>query len=185
MKKIFCFTGASHTGKSTFGNFLKDKYNFDFKEVSARPFLEKNISYDKQVDDIIQTKIMYNNIESFWLNLCEAQNNTEKNILLSRCPIDVLAYTFALHKGEEYISLLKNTISLIKDKAIFIYTPSDFPMTEKEDIKRGMNELIREKTDFYIRTILDDFNIPHFNLSGSFEEKKYKLNEYIKDYLNL
>lgn len=182
MKKIFAFTGPSGSGKTTLGNYLSKNFDIEYREVSARPFLEDlNKSYDEQMNDIMQTRIMYNNLESVYQALFEANINN-KNICLSRCCIDVLAYAKALNKGLGCEKLQQNTISYLKDKIVLMYTCPDFPMKDKDDKLRGLNEDIRQKTDSNIVQIMSDLIIPCYTLSGSLENRKNLLNTIMKKY---
>jgi len=50
-KNIFCFTGASGTGKSTLIEYVKEAYpGVIVSELSARPYLPKDGSYDKTLN---------------------------------------------------------------------------------------------------------------------------------------
>lgn len=182
MKKIFAFVGASGSGKSTLGKYLTDNYDIEFREVSARPFLEDlNKSYDEQMNDVMQTRIMYNNLESVYEAILEA-NTENKNICLSRCCIDVLAYAHALNKGLGCEKLQENTIKKLSDKIVLLYTYIDFPMSQKEDTLRGINEKVRKDTDENIFKILEKLNIPHFLIFGDLNKRKETLDEIMKKY---
>ena len=150
---------------------MSENYNIEYREVSARPFLEDlNKSYDEQLTDVMQNRIMYNNMESVYKALLEA-NTKDKDILLSRCCIDVLAYARALNKGGDCQPLQKNTIEFLNDKLIILYTIPDFPMVE-EDILRGKNEDVRQKTNEEILKIFKELNVPYFALKGSLDNRK-------------
>lgn len=171
---IFGFTGCSGSGKSTLLNYIKTKYNVECKELSARPFLNKNNgSYDKQMNDDIQMNIMYNNIEQTYryLNII---NTTNKNIAVSRTLIDVLAYSRVLNHGLCCEKQEIETIKYLKDKIIFLYTIPDFNLkiNDEKDTLRGMNEEIRLKTDKKIYEILTELNIPYIKIYGNLENRK-------------
>lgn len=182
MDKIFSFVGASHTGKTTLGKFLSENYNIEYREVSARPFLDKDVedSYEKQIDDYKQNRIMYNNLESVYEAIFDAALY-DKKIVLSRCCIDVLAYARTLKKGLTCESLQEETIKKLKDKIVILYTVPDFPMSE-EDKLRGNNEIVRAETDTNIFNILTDLNIPFYLLKGSLEERQHKLEDVMLKY---
>lgn len=182
MKKIFAFVGCSGSGKTTLGKYLAENFDIEYREVSARPFLEDlTKSYDEQMNDCMQTRIMYNNLESVYEALLEA-NTENKNIVLSRCCIDVLAYARTLNKGLDCEKMQENTISKLRNKIVILYTIPDFKMSETEDILRGMNEEVREQTNESILNIIDELDIPHYLIRGSLEHRKETLNKVMKDY---
>ena len=70
---------------------------------------------------------------------------------------------------------MEEVINLIKDKIIILYTPCDFPMAEKEDKLRGMNEQIRQETDKEFLNLIEKLNISHYTIGGSIKERKEKI----------
>ena len=178
MKKIFAFVGASGTGKSSLGHYLQDNYdNIEFREVSARPYLENcEKSYDKQMTDKIQNRIMYGNLEMVYQTLLEAQFS-EKTIVLSRCCIDVLAYARALKHGLDCEDLQEKTINFLSDKIILLYTIPDFPLCDDKDKQRGMNEQVRQETDKEIVNIFNTLNIPFYLIRGDLKSRKETLDK--------
>ena len=141
---LFSFTGCSGSGKTTLGKFLEENYLITYKEVSARPFLEDlNKSYDEQMTDKIQNRIMYGNLEMVYENLIESQ---KENIILSRCCIDVLAYARILKHGLDCEYLQEKTIKKLSDKMVILYTIPDFPLTDVDDkLIDKANQTIQEK----------------------------------------
>ena len=177
---LFSFTGCSGSGKTTLGKFLEENYLITYKEVSARPFLEDlNKSYDEQMTDKIQNRIMYGNLEMVYENLIESQ---KENIILSRCCIDVLAYARILKHGLDCEYLQEKTIKKLSDKMVILYTIPDFPLTDVDDKLRGMNEGVRQNTDKAIFRILEQLNIPHYTISGNLLHRKELLNEIMNKY---
>lgn len=173
MNYIFGFVGASGTGKSTLLKYISDNYNVDCRELSARPFLDKSKgSYDEQMTDLIQSRIMLNNIDMTHRFIYESLTE-HKNIAISRTMIDVLAYARTLKHGlgfeeqqEEFIQYINN----LKNFIIF-YTLPDFPLTDQNDSIRGLNEQVRQDTDLNILSILCDLNIDYITLKGSVKER--------------
>lgn len=181
MKKIFAFVGASGTGKSSLGQYLQKKYsNIEFREVSARPFLENlEKSYDEQMTDKIQNRIMYGNLDKVYQTILEAQF-TEKIIVLSRCCIDVLAYARTLKHGLDCEDLQEKTIYNLRKNIVLLYTVPDFPLSDQTDKQRGMNESVRQETDKQVKNILDSLGLNYYTLKGDLKERQNYLDEIVK-----
>ena len=183
MKGIyFTFIGASHSGKSTLLKYIAENFEVETKEVSARKLLDPTKgSYDEQMSDELESKIDYYYLQETFKNLREAEVE-KKNIITSRCLIDSLAYTKSLKAAEFFIPLMEEAVEYIKDKIIILYTPCDFPMSESDDKLRGMNEKVRQETDKIFIDLIEQFDIPHYTISGSLEERKLKINSIMKEY---
>ena len=184
MKKnglYFSFIGASGSGKSTLLQYLAENYQIETKEVSARKLLDSNKgSYDEQMCDELETKINFYYLQETFRNILLARDG--HNIITTRCVIDSLAYTHSLKAAEFLIPQMEEAVELIKDEVIILYTPCDFPMAQKEDKLRGMNEEIRKETDKEFLNLIEKLNIPHYTINGSLEERKQKLDKLMKEY---
>lgn len=174
---IFVFTGSSGTGKSTCLKYLQDNFSIDCQELSARPFLPKDNSYDVSMTDDIQTNIMYNNTITILKKLYEGGN-----VVYTRSPIDVLAYAKVLGKGLSCEKQQLKLIEYLKDKIVWLYIPIEFPMQETTDKLRGMNEKVRYQTDHQIYEYIDKMNIPHFTIHGDIKQREVILEEIMIKY---
>lgn len=184
MGKLIGFVGCSGSGKSTCIKYLSKYYNIESVEISGRPFFKENSgSYDEQINEEIQTKIMYNNIEKIYQCLISTIIDN-KNIVTSRNPIDVLAYSKVLNFGVAYEEQLKNTIKYLIPNMIIVYTSLDFKMTDKSDKIRGMNEEVRLKTDKEIKKVFEELNIKPYIIKGDYEQREKLLDE-LMDNLNI
>ena len=184
MKKnglYFSFIGASGSGKSTLLQYLAENYQIETKEVSARKLLDPNKgSYDEQMCDELETKINFYYLQETFRNILLARDG--HNIITTRCVIDSLAYTHSLKAAEFLIPQMEEAVELIKDEVIILYTPCDFPMAQKEDKLRGMNEKIRQETDKEFLNLIKKLNIPHYTISGSIKERKEKIDKIMEMY---
>lgn len=180
------FIGPSGSGKSTLLNYISENYDIKTKEVSARKFLDSTKgSYDEQMNDELQTKINFHYIKETFENIIKIYEG--KSIITTRCLIDSLAYTYTLKAAEFLIPQMEEAVEFLKERIlnnemIILYTPCDFPMAQIDDKIRGMNEDIRQKTDKVFIDILGRFNIPHFTIKGTIEERKSILDEIMKKY---
>ena len=105
-----------------------------------------------------------------------------QNIVTTRCVIDSLAYTHSLKAAEFLIPQMEEAVDIIKNEVIILYTPCDFPMAQKEDKLRGMNEEVRQKTDKEFLNIIEKLNIPHYIISGSLKERMEKIDKIMNEY---
>lgn len=184
MKKnglYFSFIGASGSGKSTLLQYLAENYQIETKEVSARKLLDPTKgSYDEQMCDELEIKINFYYLQETFRNILLARDGHD--IITTRCVIDSLAYTHSLKAAEFLIPQMEEAVELIKDEVIILYTPCDFPMAQKEDKLRGMNEQIRKETDKEFLNLIEKLNIPHYTINGSLEERKQKIDKLMKEY---
>lgn len=184
MGKLIGFVGCSGSGKSTCIKYLSKYYDIQSVEISGRPFFKKDSgSYDEQLTEEIQTKIMYNNVEKIYQCLLNT-STSNINIVTSRNPIDVLAYSRALNFGKAYEEQLKNTIKYLIPNMTICYTSIDFKMIDKSDKIRGMNEEVRLKTDEEIKKIFKELNIRPYIIKGNYEQRE-KLLDNLMDNLNI
>lgn len=182
--KIFTFVGASGVGKSTCMNYLRDNYNIDCIELSARPFLKNNgLSYDIQMTDSIQNNIQFNNTTTFLKTIIKNERGElKRSICFSRSNIDVLAYALTLNKGLDCWKQQIQLIEELKNEFVYLYIPIEFDMNDKSDLKRGTNEKVRNETNEHICYYLKSLNIPYHTISGSIERRKEILDKIMENY---
>lgn len=176
MKKLIFLTGASGVGKSTLLKHI-DAHYFDGDiigvESSARPFLPKGGSYDQTLTDESQAII----VQSRTLSVLDfILNSPSEAAIFTRSAIDNLAYQRVLQKGQFMDECNKREVALLAnaDNVVFIYIPIEFPLDSKDKV-RGTNEEVRTATDKVIYDILTEFNIPHYTIKGTIEERCHSL----------
>ncbi len=178
MNKIYAFTGASGTGKTTLLNEINNlKGMIKTIELSGRPYLPKDGDYVSNKSDSINRRIGYGSLVTITQSLLE---NKHHSLFFSRCAIDRLAYSRTLDVGRDLDDI---TIKEIKEIVIpyiqVFYLPVEFDIPKDEnDIIRGNNEDIRKATDENVKKILKEFNVPHNTLSGSVEDRFKILKAY-------
>jgi len=178
MRPIYCLVGASGTGKSTILNYAKDNLPLRVEEVSARPFLPKDMDYVNSLDEQSQVLITQHRFVSLLEGIFD---NTLPPILYSRSPIDSLAYEHALRKAPFLIELLERQIEVSKAHIHYLYLPIEFNMGETEDIIRGTNDKVQKDTDLAIKFILTHSDVNYTMLSGTPEERIEKLKEVLRE----
>jgi dephospho-CoA kinase len=179
-KRIICFVGSSGSGKSTLLSYIKDNYNIKVEELSARKFLKPNIPYYEQLNDKIQNQIVFNNTIKILSSIAK-----KENIVYSRSLLDPYIYSLILKKSNHLNLIQEEVIKDVSKYIIYIYTPSNFELTNLEknkDKERGDNEKLRQETNKYIKKYLKQFNILNFELfSPNLNERK----EYIDNLMNI
>ena len=177
-RAICAFTGASGTGKTTLLKLIDKELNFATVELSARPYLSSNGSYDQTNNDSTQRKIMFGSTVAFAKSIL---NEYHSNIFFSRCAIDKLAYAQTLDLARDVQGVVKQEIEeIVKPYVQVFYIPIEFPMKEENDIIRGANEEIRRKTDQNIRAILAGMNIDFILVSGTVKERFETIKKSLK-----
>lgn len=174
-RQIFIFCGASGTGKTSLLNYITKTYKgVRCKELSARPYLPKNDSYDKTLTDELQAIIVQHRTLSILEDLLKDHQN---HLIYSRGPIDNLAYQRVLNKGLFLKDCSIREIEILKNYATFLYLPIEFEMNDKEDTIRGVNKEVQINTDKAILEIFEEFSIPFISLQGfgSFTKRTNKI----------
>lgn len=168
-RKLYAFTGASGTGKTTLLNEIEAFHNFKVIELSGRPYLPLEGDYVQNSSDIITTRISYGSTVTFAESLLKYPHN---NIFFSRCAVDKLAYARALNIGKDIDSIIIKEIKEIVIPHIKVfYLPIEFALTDTNDTVRGTNEKVRQLTDIHIKGILNHYEIPYITVKGSVEER--------------
>ena len=176
-KKVICFVGASGSGKSTILNYIKDKWNLNIKELSARKFLIPNIPYYEQLNDELQIKIVFENATQILKALYE-----NEVILFSRSNLDPLIYSKLMNKGNILNEQQEELIDYLNKKIIYIYLPANFELSKDvkiNDKERGDNEKLRQDTDKEIKKYLLNKNIFSFEVDGDLNERKLKIDKIL------
>lgn len=176
--KVFCLVGASGVGKSSILDYVKNNFNIDVREVSARPFLPAHTDYVNSLDEHSQVLITQNRFVSFIEPLIK-----NESVFFSRSPIDSLAYEMVLDKAPYIVNLLKRQIEITQDKIQYLYIPIEFEMKDEGDVVRGTNDEVQAKTDEAIRAIFCTFpDIGVVDVYGSLEDRYRIIDEVLKEY---
>ena len=174
--------GAHGTGKSTLANALSEVLDSPVVESVAREFF-KNWKYLEDCEMLNPTAGCMHTTEVKQNILCSMSRwdfmrwvDTNINCIMTRCPLDTIAYGFADPKVSD--ELMKTNLNMLKEdpkfcqaieKSLFVYLPIEFKL--EDDGVRPMDKMFQRKVDTYMRKLMYDFHITPLVVSGSVEER--------------
>jgi predicted ATPase len=183
--------GAHGTGKSTLADALSKKLDIPVVESVAREFF-KNWKYLK--DTGLVTGLTPNGESNVKQNiLCSMSRwdfmrwvNADIPVIMTRCPLDTLAYAAAdktvsqsildtnkniLLENEEFMNALNNSL--------FIYLPIEFNI--ENDGVRPTDIEFQKEVDEEMRKLIYEFKITPLVVSGSVDERVNTVVDYLKN----
>lgn len=182
--------GAHGTGKSTLADALSKKLDLPVVESVAREFF-KNWKYIK--DTCLVTGLTPNGESNVQQNiLCSMSRwdfmrwvNADIPVIMTRCPLDTLAYAAAdkdvsqsildtnkkiLLENEEFMNALNSSL--------FIYLPIEFNI--ENDGVRPTDIEFQKEVDEEMRKLIYEFKITPLVVSGSVDERVDTVMSYLK-----
>lgn len=183
--------GAHGTGKSTLADALSKKLDLPVVESVAREFF-KNWKYIK--DTCLVTGMTPNGESNVKQNiLCSMSRwdfmrwaNADIPVIMTRCPLDTLAYAAAdkdvsqsildtnkkiLLENEEFMNALNSSL--------FIYLPIEFNI--ENDGVRPTDIEFQKEVDEEMRKLIYEFKITPLVVSGSVDERVDTVMSYLKN----
>lgn len=174
--------GAHGTGKTTLANKLNELLGITVVESVSREF-HKDMKYledagilDGRVSKVARTSALQNVMCSMsrwdymrWINVDEA-------IIMTRCPLDTIAYAGAdanvcddiyiqnlniLKENQEFMDSLKSSL--------FVYLPIEFGI--ENDGTRPMDKMFQKKVDACMRNLMYEFQITPLVVTGTVKER--------------
>lgn len=175
--------GAHGTGKSTLANKLSEMIELPVVESVAREF-NKDWKYMVDCGMFFSNMMTESSKRGVKQNiLCSMSRwdfmrwvNTGIPVIMTRCPLDTLAYAKAdttidhniykqnleiLSQSEEFKEALKHSL--------FIYLPIEFPI--ENDGERPMDDTFQKAVDQAMRELIYDFKITPLVVTGSVKER--------------
>lgn len=178
MRKLFTFTGAQSTGKTTLLKKIKSLYpdRFDYVDEVTRRIKRFGVPINNEAKDYDLTQSLI--IGDHLINYTKVFDNTSENIrdlLLDRCIVDGYIYTkYFYKKGKVSSNILKyaeqwfKTLTPMYD-VIFYTNPSDVKLVD--DGERSIDAAFRQDIiDLYEREFLDKYDNICI-LKGSVEDR--------------
>jgi nicotinamide riboside kinase len=163
--------GSQSTGKSTLGNQLSKKMNIPLIKELARKW---------DIEKATQTELIH--IQKELLKLQIQEENRNGQFISDRSTIDNLSYW--LHNvspivdKEENALYIKTALDNVKNYShVFLLTPEFYPI---DDGFRNTNIIYQLQIAEIINTILRLYNIQHYRLSGTVENRVQKAMEILE-----
>lgn len=161
MHKI-AIIGSQSTGKTTIGNQLSKKLNIPLITELARKW---------DIEKATQIELIY--IQKELLKLQIKEENRNGQFISDRSTIDNLSYWLhnvsAIVDKEENELYVKTALDNVKNYShIFLLTPEFYPVN---DGFRNTDIVYQMRIDATIQTILHLYNISHYRLSGTVENR--------------
>ena len=175
------FIGAHGTGKTTLANKLSELLNIPVVESVAREFFRNWSIMESSglINDTPNTRkseVMQNILcsQSHWDFMRWV--NVGYPIIMTRCPLDTIAYGFA----DDYVrdSVMSDNLNILKndpefrkaiEKSLFVYIPIEFDI--ENDGVRPTDKKYQKEVDGYMRTLMSCFDIAPLVVTGSVEER--------------
>lgn len=154
--------GSQSTGKSTIANQLSERLNIPLISEIARKW---------DIEKATQTELIH--IQKELLRLQMQEENHNGQFISDRSTIDNLAYWIhnvsPIIDKEENAIYVKIALGNVKNYShIFLLTPEFYPV---DDGFRSTNIIYQLQIAEVINTILRLYNIPHFRLTGTVENR--------------
>ena len=178
MRKLFTFTGAQSTGKTTLLKKVKTLYpdRFDYVDEVTRRIKRFGVPINNEAKDYDLTQSLI--IGDHLINYTKVFDNTSENIrdlLLDRCIVDGYIYTkYFYKKGKvsrrvlDFAEQWFKTLTPMYD-VIFYTNPSDVKLVD--DGERSIDAAFRQDIiDLYEREFLDKYDNICI-LKGSVEDR--------------
>ena len=163
--------GSQSTGKTTIGNQLSKRLNIPLITELARKW---------DIEKATQTELIHIQKELLKLQIYEENSNVQ--FISDRSTIDNLAYW--LHNVSPIVDREENSIYVktALDNAknyshVFLLAPEFYPVN---DGFRNINIIYQLQIAEVIHTILMLYNIPHYRLSGTVENRVQKAMEILE-----
>lgn len=166
MRKLFTFTGAQSTGKTTLLNKVKDLYPNRFEyvtEVTRRiQRLGVSINDDAKNYDLTQSLIIGDHLINYMKIHDQPQENMT-DILLDRCIVDGYIYTKYFYKHGKVSSKILNFAEYWfkeltpKYDVIFYTNPGDVKLID-DGVRSTKAEFRQEIIDLYETEFLDKYD---------------------------
>lgn len=174
--------GAHGTGKTTLANKLKELMGITVVESVSREFykdmkyLEDASILDKRISKFTRTSALQNVMCSMsrwdymrWIDVEEA-------IIMTRCPLDTLAYAKAdKNVGEDIciqnLNILKESQEFMDSlkTSLFIYLPIEFSI--EDDGTRPIDKDFQKDVDQAMRELMYEFQITPLVVTGTVKER--------------
>lgn len=188
-KTVLVFLGASAVGKTTLIQELLPIFN-EASDSNDVPFAGTVESVSRRIGENKEAEINQNvlggtQLEITFGNAAQIINHPCQFVLTERFMVDNLAYSRAGKKVSKHVLEIheKFVEYFYKNGSMLTIIPFYIPIEfyPKGDGVRNMDVLYQDYIDAQIRTILSDYGIQYYTITGSVEERV----QMVKDNLRM
>lgn len=163
---IIAFTGAHRVGKTTLAEEIADNLpNYDFK---TEPYLQ--LEETGYLFSEIPTLDDY--IEQFNFSVKQLEDSGN-DVIFDRCPLDILAYIYALSKTKNLQTLYNEMANVISEIDILIFVPIETPdlikcqETDLPNLRHEVNDILQN----WVRDLSNEILI----VNGTLDNRKIQV----------
>lgn len=157
------FTGSHRVGKTTLAEEIAESLpNYEFIN---EPYLQ--LEEDGYLFSEIPTLEDY--IEQFNFSVEQLQNSDDK-LIFDRCPLDLLAYIYAISKRKSISTLYEEMTTAIAEIDLVVFVPIekvDLISCQESDLPN-----LRHEVNDILEEWIGDFSNEILEVSGTLEERK-------------
>lgn len=160
------FTGSHRVGKTTLAEEIAESLpNYEFIN---EPYLQ--LEEDGYLFSEIPTLEDY--IEQFNFSVEQLQNSDDK-VIFDRCPLDLLAYIYAISKRKSISTLYEEMTTAIAEIDLLVFVPIekvDLISCQESDLPN-----LRQEVNAILEDWIGDFSNEILEVSGTLENRKKQI----------
>jgi len=160
------FTGSHRVGKTTLAEEIAD--NLSDHEFINEPYLQ--LEEEGYLFSEIPTLDDY--MEQFNFSVKQLQNSGE-NLIFDRCPLDLLAYFYAVGKKKDISGLYEEMTTAIAEIDLLVFVPIekvDLIVCQESDLPN-----LRQEVNDILEDWIGDFSNEILEVSGTLENRKKQI----------
>ncbi|MDP9955114.1 thymidylate kinase [Epilithonimonas hungarica] len=160
------FTGSHRVGKTTLAEEIADR--LPDHELIIEPYLQ--LEEEGYLFSEVPTLDDY--IEQFNFSVEQLQNSGD-NVIFDRCPLDLLAYIYAISKRKNISTLYEEMTTAIAEIDLLIFIPIekvDLIVCQGSDLPN-----LRQEVNDILEDWIGDFSNEILEVSGTLENRKKQI----------
>ncbi|SDG36047.1 AAA family ATPase [Epilithonimonas hungarica] len=166
------FTGSHRVGKTTLAEEIADSLP-DYEFINE-PYLQ--LEEEGYLFSEVPTLDDY--IEQFNFSVEQLQNSGD-NVIFDRCPLDLLAYVYAVGKKKNISDLYEEMAAAIAEIDLLVFVPIekfDLIVCQGSDLPN-----LRQEVNDILEDWIGDFSNEVLEVSGTLEKRKKQILDKISD----
>lgn len=160
------FTGSHRVGKTTLAEEIaNDLLNYEFR---SEPYIQ--LEEEGYLFSEIPTLEDY--IEQFNFSVAQIENS-ENDVIFDRCPLDILAYIYAINKGENIQVLYEEMTTAMSKIDVLVLVPIETPdliICQESDLPN-----LRHEVNDILQSWIGDLSNEVLEVTGTLENRKAQI----------